>query len=387
MSATPAEETARQGALDALELVDRPRDERVERITRLAQELFDVPMVSVNLVDRDRLWSLSEVGFGRREAPRTNAFCDVAVRQQGTLVVENAEVDPQFAASPFVTGNPGIRFYAGQPLQAPGGENIGTLCILDTKPRSLSDRQRALLEELAAWVQKEITRDVEVALAAVVQRAFAPHEIPSIPGYTIAAQSTPAGELSGDFYDLYLHEGRLRVTLADVMGKGTGPALVAATARAALRTAPERSLVASIEELDRLLDRDLRDLDMFVTAFHAELDPASGAVTYVDSGHSLAFLFRRDGSWEQLRMPGLPLGMGFWESRTEATAHLGPGDALVCCSDGLLDVLDTDDPFGDVAAALRQHGPRGAVEEAMRRASSTRAHDDVTVIAITRDQA
>ena len=328
-----------------------------------------------------------EIGLGGREAPREDAFCDATIRQPGTLVVEDAETDPQFASNPFVVGDPHLRFYAGHPLQAPGGEKIGTLCILDTKPRVLSQRQRELLEELASWVQKEITREGEVALAAIVQRALAPHTIPSLPGYTIAAQTKPAGELAGDFYDLFLHNDRLRLTLADVMGKGTGPAIVAAAARAALRTAPDRPLATAIEQLDRLLESDLRDLDMFVTAFHAELHPDSGEVSFVDAGHSLAFVFRADGTWERLRMPALPLGMGmgFGEQRTAATAQLGPGDSLVCCSDGLLDVLDPEDPFGDVATTLRRHGPVDAVGEAIRRARSHRAEDDVTVIAITRD--
>jgi len=384
VTTSTTDEARRQDALDALDLVDRPRDERVERITHLVQELFDVPMVSVNLLDRDRLWSMSQIGFAGRQAPRQDAFCEATIRQESTLVIENTETDPAFASNPFVLGNPHVRFYAGHPLQAPGGENIGTLCILDTKPRVLSDRQRELLEELALWVQKEITREGEVALAAVVQRALAPHVIPTLPGYTIAAQSTPAGELAGDFYDMFLHQGQLRFTLADVMGKGTGPAIVAAAARAALRTAPERPLATSIEQLDRLLETDLRELDMFVTAFHAELDPESGEVTYVDAGHSLAFVFRADGSWERLRMPGLPLGMGFWEKRTVATVTLNPGDSLVCCSDGLLDILDEEDPFADVAATLRRHGPRDAIREAMRRATTTHAPDDVTVIALTR---
>jgi hypothetical protein len=379
------DEARRQQALDALGLVDAPKSERFDRITRLAQEAFGVPMVSITLLDRDRQWRMSEIGLGGREAPREDAFCDATVRQAGTLVVEDAHTDPRFSSNPFVTGDPHLRFYAGRPLQAQGGEPVGTLCILDTQPRVLDDRQRALLEELALWVQTELTREREVEQATVVQRALMPRTLPVVPGYTVAGRSTPAGALAGDFYDLRLSDGRLRVTLADVMGKGTGPAIVAAAARAALRTAPERPLDAAIAELDALLEADLGDLHMFVTAFHADVDPSTGDIAYVDAGHSLAFILRVDGSWESLRSADLPLGMGMDKRRTLHGARLEPGDAFVCCSDGLLDILDLDQPFGDVAEALHRLGPAGAVEEAMRRATAVGALDDVTVVVIRRD--
>ena len=98
------------------------------------------------------------IGLGGNEAPREGAFCDVTVRAGDTLVVEDASTDEVFADNPFVVGDPHLRFYAGHPLAAPGGEHFGTLCILDTRPRTLDARQRELLRELAGWVQAEITQ-------------------------------------------------------------------------------------------------------------------------------------------------------------------------------------------------------------------------------------
>ncbi|WP_188716871.1 PP2C family protein-serine/threonine phosphatase [Agrococcus terreus] len=378
------DEPRRQRALDELDVVDTPTDERVDRITRLAQELFRVPMVSVTLLDHDRQWRKSEIGLGGREAPRAGSFCDATARLGATNVVPDAAADPAWADSPWVQGDPHLRFYAGHPLEAPGGEHVGTLCILDTEPRELDERQVALLQELAGWVQLELARSRELDGALLVQRALAPQRLPEAPGYELAGASAAAGAISGDFWDIVAHEDDLRVTVADVMGKGTGPAIIAASVRASLRTAPHRDLASSVAEVDRLLEESLSEANVFVTAFHSSLRLETGELEFVDAGHSLAFALRADGSWERLRSTGLPLGMGLGEDRRSASVALEPGDALLCCSDGLLDILDAERPFEHVSRTLAEHGPQGAVEEAVRLARERRAPDDVTVVVVRR---
>ncbi|MBQ3357844.1 MULTISPECIES: PP2C family protein-serine/threonine phosphatase [Microbacterium] len=383
------DERRRQQALEELGILDTPRDERVDRVARLAKEMFGVPMVSVSLIDRDRQWRKAEIGLGADQAPRQDSFCDYTVRQDRTVVIEDAALTDLFADNPFVTGDPHLRFYAGHPLHAPGGEPIGTLCVLDTEPHTLTDAQLDLLRDLAFWVQSELANDAELDHAAVIQSTLRPHAHPEVPGYTIAGGSISRGALAGDFYDLDIVDGALRVTLADAMGKGTGPALIAASVRASLRTAPERGLTASIAEADRLLEQDLGDTAMFVTAVHAELDPESGDLEVIDAGHSLAFILRADGSWEHLRSTSLPLGMGMGlqpaEIRTPRLANLARGDAFVCCSDGLLDVLDPDDPYAHVYRVLTELGPDGAIREAMGLATAETATDDITVVVVRRD--
>lgn len=383
------DERRRQAALDELGILDTPRDERVDRVARLAKEMFGVPMVSVSLLDHDRQWRKSEIGLGGDEAPRQDSFCDYTVSHDRTVVVEDATRTETFADNPFVTGDPHLRFYAGHPLHAPGGEPIGTLCVLDTVPHTLSDAQLGLLRDLAFWVQTELANDAELDHAAVIQSALRPHRHPTVPGYTIAGGVASRGRLAGDFYDLGLHDGALRITLADAMGKGTGPALVAASVRASLRTAPERTLAEAIAEADRLLEEDLADTSMFVTAVHAELQPESGELQIIDAGHSLAFIVRADGSWDHLRSTSLPLGMGMGleppEVREPRLTRLDPGDAFVCCSDGLLDVLDPDDPYAHVYRVLTTLGPDGAIREALRLADGDTATDDITVVVVKRD--
>ncbi|MCT1366186.1 MULTISPECIES: PP2C family protein-serine/threonine phosphatase [Microbacterium] len=381
------DERRRQAALEELGILDTPPDERVDRVARLAKEMFGVPMVSVSLIDRDRQWRKSQIGLGGNEAPRQDSFCDYTVSQDRTVVVEDASTTDLFAENPFVTGDPHLRFYAAHPLHAPGGEPVGTLCVLDTEPHTFTDAQQDLLRDLAFWVQTELAQDADVDHAAVVQRALRPRAHPEIAGYTIAAGAAPRGTLAGDYYDFSRHGEALRVTLADAMGKGTGPALVAATVRASLRTAPERSLTDAVIEVDRLLEDDLADTSMFVTAVVAELQPETGELEVIDAGHSLAFVVRADGSWTPLRSTNLPLGMGMGlaDPRVPVTTRLEVGDAFICCSDGLLDVLDADDPFGHVERVLTAMGPDGAVREALRLANDERATDDITVVVVRRD--
>ncbi len=383
------DERQRQAALDALEILDTPRDERVDRVARLAKEMFGVPMVAVSLIDRDRQWRKTQIGLGADEAPRQDSFCDYTVSQDRPVVIEDAALTDLFGDNPFVIGDPHLRFYAGHPLHAPGGEPIGTLCVLDTEPHTLDDAQLDLLRDLAFWVQSELANDAELDHAAVIQSALRPHTHPEVAGYTIAGGSVSRGALAGDFYDLGIVDGALRITLADAMGKGTGPALVAASVRASLRTAPERGLAESIAEIDRLLEEDLGDTAMFVTAVHAELTPETGDLEVIDAGHSLAFILRADGSWEHLRSTSLPLGMGMGlqppEVREPRHSRLEPGDAFVCCSDGLLDVLDPDDPYAHVYRVLSELGPDGAIREAMGLATADTATDDITVVVVRRD--
>jgi diguanylate cyclase (GGDEF)-like protein len=153
----PPDEARRLAALHALRILDTAPEPRFDRITRLAQRLFDTPMAMVTLIDSDRHWLKSEIGVGQKEGPREESFCAQAILDpSGPLVVEDARDDPRFAAFPSVLGDPGVRFYAGQPVAAPGGEPLGTLCVVDDKPRGREDFDTEALGELAAMVEAEI---------------------------------------------------------------------------------------------------------------------------------------------------------------------------------------------------------------------------------------
>ena len=158
----PINEVERLNTLYSLELLDSKPEERFDRITRLAKRIFQVPIALVSIVDRDRQWFKSCVGLDASETPREISFCGHSILGRDVLVVTNATEDQRFADNPLVTGEPHIRFYAGCPIQAPNGHLLGTLCIIDQRPRSLSDNELEMLCDLAAMVEQEIAA-VELA--------------------------------------------------------------------------------------------------------------------------------------------------------------------------------------------------------------------------------
>ncbi|TQK03476.1 bifunctional diguanylate cyclase/phosphodiesterase [Herbaspirillum sp. SJZ107] len=158
-------EPARIAALRATRLLDTPPEETFDHITRIACDALKVPMALVSLVDQERQWFKSRQGLDIEETPRSSSFCAHAIRLDGIMLVPDATLDPRFARNPLVTGDPHIRFYAGVPLLGPGGHAIGTLCVLDRIPRSLTESELRILSGLAHMAQ-ELIRLRQVALAS-----------------------------------------------------------------------------------------------------------------------------------------------------------------------------------------------------------------------------
>lgn len=152
----PADEEQRLQALRALGILDTSPEERFDRLTRMAKRLFGVKMVLINLVDAKRQWFKSRQGLDACETPRDISFCGHAVLSDELMHVSDAWLDPRFADNPLVTGAPQVRFYAGQPLHAPDGSRVGTLCLIDSSPRELDGEERELLKDLAITVEHEL---------------------------------------------------------------------------------------------------------------------------------------------------------------------------------------------------------------------------------------
>ncbi|MBD8623309.1 sensor domain-containing diguanylate cyclase [Pseudomonas sp. CFBP 13727] len=154
--AKPVHEEERVHALHALNILDTRPEERFDRLTRLARRLFDVPIAVVSLVDSDRQWFKSCQGMAATETPRDVSFCAHAILSDQILMIPDAGSDERFHDNPLVTGEPRIRFYAGCPLKVGNGSNVGTLCLLDTRPRVLDAEERGLLLDLASMAEREI---------------------------------------------------------------------------------------------------------------------------------------------------------------------------------------------------------------------------------------
>src|SRR6266567_5896740 len=177
----------RQLAVERLILVGTPPEERFDRLTRLAQKAFGVPVAAITLVDKDRVWAKSCAGIPAGDFQRSESFCRRTVALERLLVVEDARRDGRFAGLSAVTGEPGFRFYAGFPIADPDGIAIGTFCLLAFEPRTLDARDRELLAELAAWAREEMTGSADTRRAREVQQRMMPARPPGLDGYEVAA--------------------------------------------------------------------------------------------------------------------------------------------------------------------------------------------------------
>lgn len=152
----PRDDEARLKALRSLDVLDTPPEERFDRLTRMAKRLFDVPIALISLVDEDRQWFKSCIGLSIKESPRDMSFCGHAILGNDIFVVSDATQDERFADNPQVINDPNIRFYAGCPLRFTDGSKLGTLCIIDRKPRNFSDEDLESLKDLASMVEREL---------------------------------------------------------------------------------------------------------------------------------------------------------------------------------------------------------------------------------------
>lgn len=152
----PGDEAKRLQALRALAILDSAPEERFDRYTRLAQRSFNVPVALVSLVDAERQWFKSNQGLAATETSRDVSFCGHAVLEDAALVIPDTFEDERFADNPLVVDKPNIRFYAGRPLAAPDGSRVGTLCLIDRRPRTLDAEDLELLDDLGAMVEDEL---------------------------------------------------------------------------------------------------------------------------------------------------------------------------------------------------------------------------------------
>ena len=345
-------------------------------------------MAAISLVDDRRQWHKANVGMPERESPRADAFCDRTIQNEGRpYVVTDAAEDEQFRTNPMVVGQPSIRFYAGQPLAAPGGHLVGSLCILDDKPREITPLELSLLRDLADWVEKELWTDQELLHAGEVQQRLLPRSEPDLPGYEVVGRCRPARQVGGDFYDWYPIDDQFQFLVADVMGKGVAAAIIGASVRAVLRGASRfNELSEAINRAAATLEADLSETGTFATLFCARLSPATGELRYVDAGHGLTVVLDSSGELRRLVSDGLPLGANFGAPLVLHSTTLAPGETLLSVSDGYLDFFP--EPRSALPALQQLHRRSRTVHDLVdgieRLVGGIAPPDDVTVVALRR---
>ena len=378
-------EQSRVEAVRELGLLDTPPEERFDRVVRLAKQLFGVPTVAVTLIDDDRLFVKSAVGFeAGTSMPLDIAFCRRTVETREALVVTDARIDPAWADHPLVTSDAGIVFYAAWPLAGPGGQVVGALSLMDHQPRALSHGDAALLDDLSRWVESELAADADAVQAMEIQRRLLPQKPPDVLGYDVAGRCQPAFNVGGDYYDWHLLDDTMvQITVADVMGKG-----LAAGLRTAMRvTSRNNTLLESVRRTAQGLQDDFDLSGTFATMFTARLRPQHGHLEYVDAGHGLALHLRPGSRTRQLSARDLPLGAQAGSLWTSHEARLEPGDTLIIVSDGVLEAFA--EPIEGLRAAEQLAATCLSADEMADRILAASAHaplaDDLTAVVVRRE--
>ncbi|MBB3762339.1 GAF domain-containing protein [Xanthomonas arboricola] len=169
----PADEASRQQVLDGYRIVDSLPEDTYQDVVQVAASLCDTPIALMSLVDRDRQWFKAQLGLGMQQTDRSQAVCDHAIRSPEQLMeVRDLSQDSRFADVSVVTGETGARFYAGMPLVTSDGVALGTVCVLDTEPRTLTDTQRTGLQALARVTMRlldERKRELQIEREAILQ--------------------------------------------------------------------------------------------------------------------------------------------------------------------------------------------------------------------------
>ena len=418
----PADEDERLAALDGLHLLDTPPEQEFDEVTRRLAEIFEAPISLMSLVDRDRQWWKSQRGLpadlaAAGQTPRDVAVCDHVVGGDQTLVVEDLHQDPRFVGNPLVE-RLGLRFYAGAPLRTDDGHAVGSLCVIDTKPRAMSDRERRLLEMVADGAMREVRLRGLSQQLRDLNRQAARHRraaeddmdrarsvqaflLPACPlesaSWRVSHLYRPAAHVGGDYVDRTERpDGSVVVLVADVLGHGVSAALMAAILRSAfLRHAASSP---SPHALLSAVQRDLAALgsgSQFVTALAAVLHPSGRRAAVAAAGHPYPVLLR-GGAATLVEVAGdLPLLVSPEDGyHTSTEVELEPGDRLLLYTDGAYEV--PADGAGDgrllgvaglirVARALRVTRGTGMLEELFGRLSTLaggRMPDDVALVCI-----
>uniref|UniRef100_UPI003EE576CA GAF domain-containing protein n=1 Tax=Curtobacterium flaccumfaciens TaxID=2035 RepID=UPI003EE576CA len=230
-TALPLDPAARRTAVvEALGVLGSGPEERFDRITRMTQEAFGVPLTFLNLVHHDVVTTQSTFGWQQgTSVPASEQFCATTVLTPEPMVIPDTTLDPRFAATAAVAEH-GIRFYAGAPLTMLDGTRVGTLCVMDAQPREFGAEDVALLRDLARWAERELGYAIDRRRVRRVLDGLAPEPV-EVPGYTVATTTVRPDDGGGDVVDQRLAaDGALHLTVGTVAA-GRASALLASAAR------------------------------------------------------------------------------------------------------------------------------------------------------------
>jgi serine phosphatase RsbU (regulator of sigma subunit) len=391
-------------------------DETLRQVARLVFEAVPADRCIIMLRDeqggelRPRVAELRDAKGEVGEVRVSRTIVEEVVGQGRSVLTSDAQHDPRFKSATVTIQ--GIRSVLAVPLGV--GESIFGMIYADSplaEARFREDHLKVLTTlgsvaairvENARLIEEHLQRERmerELSLAREIQQRFQPDAAPNVPGYELQGISFPSYEIGGDYYDFIQRpDGRHIIALGDVSGKGTSAALLMSSLHAAIhaQVASHHSLVETIMAVNRYLEANTPS-NRFVTLFYAELDPATGSLSFVNAGHNPPLIVHAAGTVEKLAAGGPPLGIMLGVPYSEGRTQLQHGDALVIYSDGVTETINpAGEEFGpdrltDVVQANIESsaaGLRDKIEAALTRfAQGTPAVDDVTLVIVKRRRA
>ncbi|MBE1535228.1 PP2C family protein-serine/threonine phosphatase [Actinomadura algeriensis] len=443
----PDGEVDRIAAVRRYDVLDTPPGGSFDRVAAMAARSLDAPMASVAIVEADRIRFTAAHGLdGVTEVGRGPGLCASAIGQDELLLIPDTLEDPVARDNPLVTGPTRVRFYAAAPITTADGHRLGTVNVMDTRPRLITLDDTETLYDLAAMIMDQmelrlsslhrVGRERELRaqaerdkadleeFAGTLQRTLLPPVLPRIPGLELAShyQTASARQVGGDFYDVFaLDSGRWAFFLGDVCGKGPAAAAVTSLVRYTLRAAAlaDPDPVAVLEHLNTAMLLDPEHGGRFCTAVFGTITPISGGFTVRvgTGGHPTVMRTRSTGGTparrgrtegvvrgaEPLRIGGGMLVGALEEATFAATdLRLGPGDGLLLYTDGLVEGTTPDGEMPGEQGLIRHlaeypagvdgpdgaGGPRSSAPEIVRVTAAlldtfTGNHDDVAILAMT----
>ncbi|HYG09528.1 MAG TPA: SpoIIE family protein phosphatase [Pyrinomonadaceae bacterium] len=387
-------------------------DETLRQVVALVFEAVPAERCLIMLRDQNaelkiRVAQLRNSKDETGEVRVSRSIIEEVVGQGRSVLTSDAQHDPRFMSSTMTIQ--GIRSVLAVPLGV--GERIFGMIYADSPLAEAKFSQdhltvlttlasvAAIRVENARLMEEDLERERferELNLAREIQQRFQPSGAPNVAGYELQGISFPCYEIGGDYYDFIERpDGRMVIALGDVSGKGTSAALLMSSLHAAMHAQipAHKTLGDTISAVNRYLAETI-PLNRFITLFCAELDPATGSLSFLNAGHNPPLIAHAGGSMEQLAAGGIPLGIVGDAVYREGRTQLQPGDALVIYSDG---VSETQNAAGEEYGPVRLYntvsrylestaaGIRDKIEADLTKfAQGTPASDDITLVIVKR---
>lgn len=407
--ALPLNESERLELLHQLHILDTESEEIYDGIAYIASKICEVPISTISLIDHDRQWFKSIIGGDLTETPRIYSFCAHTILGNEILEVTDSHNDERFKENPYVLGEPYVRFYAGIPLELKNGLNVGTLCVVDNKPRKLTEDQLKILHYLSLQVtkllesrlkniellQKQKALDADLNAASQIQKSFLPLSPLDCKGLKIASIWKPANNLGGDIYNIIKSKEKIIFYIVDVCGHDVPSALVTVSISQFFHQHIQSSKGLSPKDIMLALNDEfpLERFDRFFTICYLIVDPTSGHLKYSCAAHPPAIILKKRGGIKILDKQGPLIGFNKTLQFEEGEEILESGDKVFLYTDGIIELKNSAgeqfgiEKFNSLLEKLRSEPIDTIIDEVSKtlKEYNSNFQDDVSLLAFEKE--